>query len=403
MNYKQHTACRVCGSTKLTEYLDLGMMPLSNNLCKSPQENPDRYPLKVLFCEHCSLSQLSIVVDPAVLFEHYVYRSGISQGYKDHCRQMAQDLRVWGINSQSQHTDIAGNDGTLVKAFTKELGNGKEKWIVDPAENFEDENENAGIVYFPNFWSKEFGQDIHDSQDLITATNVFAHVDDVRDFLEGAKIALKKTGILVLEFPYLIDFIEKCEFDTVYFEHVSYFSITPLVKLANELGLTVLDVTHHEIHGGSVRVIIGKVGEPNKSVNTYLTNESELGFSEFKTYLCWAKDVYKTVCHFRNELFGLKGKGARIGAFAASAKGNTLLNAAGIDHHTIEYIIDETPEKIGKFSPGTGIEIVPLNFPTRWPDYMVILSWNFADEIINKCRRTGYTGKFILPLTFEII
>lgn len=404
MRYKQHTACRVCGSTALATYLDLGMMPLSNNLCSSKDEEPERYPLKLMLCKHCCLSQLSIVVDPNIMFSNYVYRSGISQGYKDHCKQMARDLSAWGINGGSFHIDIAGNDGTLLKQFRTVLGGrGKGTSInVDPAQNFMKDNRDAGIVQHATFWSRKAAETWAGLADLITATNVFAHVDDVRDFLEGAKLALNKTGILVLEFPYIVDFIQKQEFDTIYFEHLSYFSLSPLVSLANELGLIVLDAEWKEIHGGSLRVIIGKTGQPSPRVNALMERESVIGMHKWETYEDWGDEIRFTIIEVRETVRHLATH-SRIGAFAASAKGNTLLNACGLTGKEIEYIIDETPEKIGKFSPGTGIEIVPLNFPTRWPDYMLILAWNFKDEIMDKCTKLGYRGRYILPLTLEII
>lgn len=385
-------------------YLDLGLMPLSNNLQATKHETAPRYPLQVVFCDNCFLSQLNVVVDPGVLFNNYVYRSGISEGYKSHCRDMAADLRSWGINDQSHHVDIAGNDGTLLKQFKLVLGGDFQKrMIVDPAQNFMEENRAAGILQAPFFWNLGLAKEMRGAVDLITATNVFAHVDDVADFLLSAHAALKKTGILVLEFPYLVDFIDRKEFDTVYFEHLSYFSLTPLLRLANDCGLTILDATRHEIHGGSLRVIMGKTGVANaENVDKILQLEYEKGLHKPKTYLIWAEQVQRVIKDFRNGILSIMEKGHRIAGFAASAKGNVLLNAAGLTHQHIEYILDETPEKKGKFSPGTGIPITDFGYQYTWPYYLIILSWNFAEEIKDKCRRLGYQGKFILPLNFEI-
>lgn len=406
-DYKLHTACRVCGSEKLSQYLDLGLMPLSNNLCDTQKEEAIRYPLKVLLCEDCALSQLSIVIDPEILFGHYVYRSSISQGYVDHCRQMAKDLKEkYGLNENSFHIDIAGNDGALLHEFKQEIGYYK-CLNVDPAKNLYEHNEAQGIRMFCKFWGIEAADHLISTDwpkaDLITATNVFAHVDNVREFIEAVKMTLKPSGVLVMEFPYLIDFIENNEFDTIYFEHLSYFSIAPLYRLCKEVGLKVIEVEKQEIHGGSVRVTIG-YGESNNTPEALMLNEMSSGYHNIETYHQWANKIARVIYKFRNNIMKLKKEGNKIAGFAASAKGNTLLNCAGIGYSDIDYLVDETPEKIGKFSPGTGIPIVSMDsFKKAVPDYLVILSWNFADEIIKKCQEAGYKGKFILPLTFEII
>jgi SAM-dependent methyltransferase len=238
--------------------------------------------------------------------------------------------------------------------------------------------------------------------DLITATNVFAHVDNVHEFIQACRYVLKPTGILVLEFPYLIDFIENGEFDTVYFEHLSYFSIHPLYLLCRDEGLQILNVENQAIHGGSVRVTIGH-GEPDASVGSFMKLERSL-FADIYPYQQFADDVAESIEKFRDGLHSLP-LGSKVAGFAASAKGNTLLNSALITVGTMKYIVDETPEKIGKYSPGTGIPIVSLlDMMRNPPDYMVLLSWNFAYECMQKCRLAGYEGKFIIPIPkFKII
>lgn len=405
MSYKEHNNCRVCGSDKLTKYIDLGMLPLSNNLCETESEQPDKYPLQVLLCEKCGLSQLSIVVDPELLFRNYVYRSSISQTYVAHCRQMAFDLKKqYKLDTRSFMIDIAGNDGALLKEFKDEIG--LRILNIDPAKNLITLCQAKHIPSLSFFWSletskliqREFGQ-----ADLITATNVFAHVDNVKDFMEGVKNILKpETGVLVLEFPYLIDFIEKNEFDTIYFEHNSYFSIYPLVYLCAPFGLNVMKVEKQNIHGGTVRVHIG-FHDGDESVNEYL--DKELDYKSINPYIAFALKSENVIEDFYKQIVDLKLNGKNIAAFAASAKGNTLLNCADINNSTISYIVDETPEKMGKYSPGTHIPIVPmLALITNPPDYLVILSWNFANDIMSKCRDAGYTGKFIIPIPeFKII
>lgn len=392
MSYEKHTHCRVCDSQDMTSYLHLGWMPLSNNLCDTKDEDATRYPLNLLLCNKCGLSQLSIVVDPVLLFSNYVYRSSISAGYREHCKAMAADLKQrYNLTAESFHIDIAGNDGALIKEF------GMKSLNVDPAENMGKINAAQGIRFFNTFWGIKAAQHLQSTcwpmADLITATNVFAHVDKVSEFLEAVRMVLKREGVLVLEFPYLIDFIEKGEFDTIYFEHLSYFSIKPLVQLCESVGLNVMRVEKQAIHGGSVRVHIG-YGMSDETVREFIVQESEkVDYYEF------SRRASECILRFRTGIQGL----TKVAGFAASAKGNTILNCAGITATDMMYIVDETPEKIGKYSPGTHIPIVSMEAMTETPpDYLVILSWNFADEIKRKCREAGYTGKFIMPLEFEI-
>lgn len=408
--YKQHTNCRVCGHPDLKPYLDLGEKPLSNNLLSSPYEKPQLYPLKVLLCEVCGLSQLSIVVDPEILFGHYVYRSSISEGYRVHCWQMAEELADrYDLSPESFHIDIAGNDGALLHEFKRCIQYDKEPLNVDPAKNLAEINERQGIRMFTTFWGMAAARHLAHTNwpkaDLITATNVFAHVDNVYEFLEAVNMTLNKQGVCIIEFPYIRDFIDKNEFDTVYFEHLSYFSIIPLDYMCKRLGLELIDVTHHDIHGGSVRCHIAKLGDyiRNTNVDMYVEMEKKEGFNKISMYELWGIMVGKTIFDFKYKMNTISTRN-KIYGFAASAKGNILLNCAGITQGQMEYIIDETPEKLGKYSPGTGI---PINGMARLtedpPDYLVILSWNFADEIVEKCTKAGYKGKFLLPLTQEII
>lgn len=415
--YKKHTHCRVCGSEKLIEYLDLGMMPLSNGLTNTKQEaiDIDRLPLKVLLCEDCGLSQLSIVVDPETMFGHYLYRSSINKGYVTHCREMAKYLKEkYKLNQSSFMIDIAGNDCALLKEFREEIG--LNVLNIDPAKNLAQICVDKSIQTISRFWGKEAAELLPEKCDLITATNVFAHVDSVKEFILSCKRSLKENGILVLEFPYLIDFIENREFDCIYFEHLSYFSIHPLDIICTEFGLEILHVTKMAIHGGSVRVEIGHINAYKKrdhTVSQAIRNETwdqsywkrlhkneNIKYDHIGIYKVFARDVGNSILKFRDEIRKLDN----VAGFAASAKGNTLLNCAGITRE-LRYIIDETPEKLNKYSPGTGIKIVALDkLKYDPPDYLVILSWNFKDDIMKKCIDYGYKGKFIIPIPeFKIL
>jgi dTDP-4-dehydrorhamnose reductase len=408
---KPHKNCRACGSYQMTKYLDLGIMPLANNLefNSARAKEADRFPLQVLLCEECSLSQLSVVIDPAKMFSYYTYRSSVNTGYVNHCRKMAKDLSLkWNLNENSFMVDIAGNDGTLLKQFKEEIG--LEVLNVDPATNLTAIAESIGIESLANFWSSEIADKIKAEKgcaDLITATNVFAHVDDVTDFIRAAGILLKENGVLSIEFPYIVDFIEGYEFDTVYFEHLSYFSVRPLIKLADKLNMRVIAVEKHNIHGGTVRVSVTHKNNSlhvENSVKQFEELELNLGYSSLEKYNQWSNTINDIVQEFALKLLELKKDGKKVAAFAASAKGNTLLNTIGANTDLIRFIADETPEKIGKYSPGTGIPIVNKQSLTKeQPDYIVILSWNFKEEIIEKLNKI-YKGKYIIPIPkFNII
>lgn len=406
---KPHTECRICHSTNLSKYLDLGMMPLSNNLepTKELAKGKERYPLEMMFCNDCGLSQLSIVVDPNVLFGYYTYVSGINKGYVEHCHQMAIELSSrFDLNSDSFHIDVAGNDGTLLQEFKKVLHH--TVLNVDPAANITALAEQRGVPSITAFWGLPVIYEIGKRADIITATNVFAHLDNLAEFLVASRGMLKDDSILVIENPYLIDFIDNMEFDTIYFEHVTYWSLLPMIRLCDKYELKVIAAEKQSIHGGSMRYIITRKESkynPSPEIEKLCENERQRGFDKYGIYSNWSSKVKTYISDFRNNILALKRDNKIIIAFAASAKGNTLLNSAGIDETIVNCIIDETPEKIGKFYPGVGIPIIGIeNIMEIVPDYILILSWNFKKEIIIKVRELGYKGKFIIPIPrWEII
>lgn len=409
---KPHTKCRCCGSKKLVKYLDLGLMPMANNLeyTSLRAKQKERFPLQVMFCEECGLSQLSVVIDPEKMFSYYAYRSSVNGGYVRHCRQMAHDILPKYFNDSGvTHIDIAGNDGTLLKEFVtayREMGwiDGYDTINIDPATNLAAISEAQGIHTIADFWSLKLVNDnkFDDGTDLITATNVFAHVDDISEFLIAARTALRPDGILVIECPYLIDFIENFEFDTVYFEHVSYMSIIPVERICFDLDLKIINAEKQSIHGGTVRITIAHQSSKlpvQESVYQFINEERKGGFDKVDRYKKWASETGEVIKSFGSKLLQLKKEGHRISGIAASAKGNTLLNSAGITTDIMDYIVDDTPEKIGKYSPGTGIPIVQAQTLSKKPcDYLVILSWNFADDLMKRARNNGFEGSFIIPI-----
>ena len=399
--YKEHKVCRICGCTDLTPYLDLGKLPLSNNLCNAPDEVAPVYPLVVALCSDCGLSQLTVVVDPKLLYSYYTYRSDTSKPYLDHCNKMALDLKErYNLTSNIFHIDIAGNDGALALEFKKVLGNSM-SLNVDPAENLAPICEAKGIRAFTAFWGAEAAKHLQRTDwpkaDLITATNVIAHVDSIREFMQAVKDMLAPDGVCIIEAPYLIDFIENGEFDTVYFEHLSYMSVFPMYVLCEEIGLTLQKVEHQDIHGGSMRYHIGFNENACRSVVTQIAKERK--YWGIETYKKFRSKANNTIEDFKWSLIRIKKMGYKIAGFAASAKGNTLLNCAGITKDDMLYIVDQTKKKIGKYSPGTQIPIVDIDvLVSDPPDYLVILAWNFQDVIIEKCRALGYKGRYIIGI-----
>lgn len=406
---KPHTKCRICGSTNLSEYLTLGMMPLSNNLESTKQlaKNKDRYPLEVMFCNECGLSQLSIVIDPEVLFSYYTYVSGINKGYIEHCHKMAIDLASrFGLNSNSFHIDIGGNVGTLLQEFKKVLHHNVLN--VDPAANLTLLAEQKGIPSITAFWGLPVIYEIGKRADIVTATNVFAHLDNLAEFLVAAKGMLRDDSILVIENAYLIDLIDNMEWDTLYFEHVTYWSILPMMRLCKKYDLKLIAAEKQAIHGGSMRYIITRKESkyiPSPDIEKLCNEERRRGFDKYDSYSTWSTKVKEFISTFRDNILALKNDNKIIIGLAASAKGNTLLNCAEIDETVINCIIDETPEKIGKFYPGVGIPIIGIeNIMEIVPDYILILSWNFKEELIEKVKALGYKGKFIIPIPkWEVI
>lgn len=409
---REVNTCRVCGSDDLASYLDLGLMPLANNLAATADEAKamQRYPMEVQVCKECWLSQLTVVIDPRILFSNYAYRSSISQAYIDHCLSMARSVRAaLGLLPDDLVVDVAGNDGALLAVFKDELG--VRVVNVDPAENLAPIAEAQGVPTITSFWGVDAAERVlaeHGRPSLITATNVFAHVDDVRGFVAAAKHCLKPDGALMLEFPYGVDFIEHREFDTIYFEHLSYVLLEPVRRLAESLEMEVFNVEKQDIHGGTVRVFIGNQGahDIDASVGKLLAAEQRDGYHDIAIYDAWNREISDLISELKTKIGALIDDGARVAAFAASAKGNTLLNACGFDSATIEYIVDDTPEKIGRFSPGTGIPIVNRTVLANGaPDYLAILAWNFSKEIIastSDYRATG--GRYIIPIpAFRII
>lgn len=387
MDYKQVTQCRVCGSKRLTKYLDLGMMPLVNALETRYDAVSPKYPLEILLCESCSLSQLSIVVDPKVLYANYPYRSSISSTFKRHCRHLGEKLYAMFAQHESHRPkpavlDIASNDCCLLREF-REVGfiiNG-----VEPSTNLMPTLDEL-IPVTNDFWSEKLAKSTSYVMDFITATNVFAHVDDLDDFVLGVKQALAPKGMFVVEVPYLKDMLTCGTFDTIYHEHLSYFTFRAMKTILERHGLTVFMVEQVPIHGGSLRVYASKHSYPvDKSVGDLIRFENLMGYGMPKGYVTFVEDIEDNKARLLKLMRAIKGK--KVVAYGASAKGVVLLNYCGLTKDDVQIIVDETPDKQGKFSPGTGIQILhPNTMEAVHPDFILMLAWNFFEEIYEKTK-----------------
>lgn len=400
----QLEVCRACGSTNLLLFLQLGPTPVPNGFLKGQHRHRAEkfYPLDVCFCKDCGLVQLAHVVSPKVMFKNYVYIPSTSETMRKHFASLAkQAVKKSEAKEQDLVVDIGSNDGTLLKSF-KEL---KMRILgVDPAENLAKKANHEGIKTLCSLFTKEVAQKIKKEEreaKIITGTNVVAHVHDLHDFFEGIKTLLSDDGLFICEFPYLIDLIERVEFDTIYQEHLSYFSMTPFERLLKKHDLYLKDVQRLRVHGGSVRVFVSKKPvKQSKEVKKLLKLEDRKGILKNETYLKFRRKVDRVRHELVQLLWSLRLKRKQIVGYGASAKGNIILNYCRIGPETLDCIVDSIPYKQGKFTPGMHIPIYSEDKLLKdQPDYTLLLAWNFADEIIKKqteYRKRG--GKFILAI-----
>ncbi len=403
MNYRRKS-CRVCGSGDFVKIIDLGKQPLANAfLAKKDFDFEKKYPLRVYFCKKCHLVQLLDVVSPDTLFGDYVYVSSTSPSFVAHFKSYAEELNSrFGIKGRLV-VDLGSNDGILLKPL-KKLG--AVVLGIDPAKDIAKKATKEGIETWPDFFSPVLAEKILKKKGwakIITANNTFAHIDDSKGVVNGVKKLLSDDGVFVIEVPYLIDFLEKKLFDTIYHEHLSYFALEPLVALMDGSGMNVFDVQRVPSHGGSVRVFIQKKGgphAPSRSLKELSGKEKSLKLDKISTYKKFAVEVGDNKKKLIRLLKSLKSKGANIAGYGAPAKGNTLLNYVGINNKILEYIVDDSPYKQGLYTPGTHIPVVNIaHIKSDHPDFLIILAWNYAESIISKCREfQSRSGKFIIPI-----
>ncbi len=403
--YKKET-CRACLSRKLEKVFGLGPTPLANAFLKA--EDVDReeyfYPLDVYFCHDCTMLQLGHIVDSKVLFSDYVYVSSTSPVFIAHFEQFAQHVSSkFELPKDALVVDLGSNDGILLKPF-KKLG--YRVLGVEPAKKIAKSAERDGVPTVPEFFSIDVAKQIvkkYGHAHVMTATNVFAHIDDLDEVIKGIKTILHRDGVYIIEAPYLIDFIEKRYFDLVYHEHMSYWSLASLSAIFKRFDMEVFDVEKVAAHGGSVRVYVKKKEGKFKrttAVGKFLQEEKKKKLHKIETYTTYSNEILKNRMKLIKLLTTLKLEGKTIAAYGAPAKGNTILNFFGIGPELIDFIIDDSPWKQGLFSPGKRISVVPSEeLYKQKPDYLLILAWNFAPSIMkNHEKYKNRGGHFIVPV-----
>jgi SAM-dependent methyltransferase len=399
--------CRSCGARLTHVFADLGSSPLANAfLTPSQLEEPEPfYPLRVYVCGSCFLVQLPQVVSPAEMFEDYAYFSSYSDSWLRHARTYAEQMiDRFGLGAASKVVEVASNDGYLLRHFKEHrvpvLG-------IEPAANVAAAAQEAGIVTLVEFFGLDTARRLRadgEEADLLVGNNVLAHVPDLTGFVAGLKILLKPDGVVTMEFPHVLRLIESGEFDTIYHEHLFYFSLLAVQRAFAEAGLTLFDVEELPTHGGSLRIYVRHADDASKPVDSAVhrlrTRERDAGFERLDVYGSFderAREVKRSLLEF---LIHAKGEGNSIVGYGAPAKGNTLLNYCGIRRDFLDYVVDRSAHKQGLFLPGTHLPILdPGAVSETKPDYLLILPWNLRDEIIEQMSHVRAFGcKFVVPI-----
>jgi len=400
-------SCRFCGRSLTHTFVDLGMSPLCESYISVEQLNEMErfYPLHVYVCDNCFLVQLLEYVSPDRIFSDYAYFSSYSDSWLKHAQNYAEmAIARFELDSKSQVVEIASNDGYLLQYFVQR---GIPVLGVEPAANVAAVAEHKGIPSVVKFFGEQTARELVSERkqaDLLLGNNVLAHVPDINDFVTGLKVVLKSGGVITMEFPHLMRLIEENQFDTIYHEHFSYLSFITVEKIFFAHGLTLFDVDEIPTHGGSLRIYARHYGDTSKPVKENVfqlrDREEKAGFTCLRSYFSFTEKVKETKRKFLDFLIQAKRERRSIVGYGAPGKGNTLLNYCGIRTDFLEYVVDRSPHKQGKFLPGTHI---PIHHPDRIketkPEYVLILPWNLKSEVMEQnsyIREWG--GKFVVPI-----
>lgn len=404
--YHRRETCRACGEKSLKLFLPLGLQPLANSFLKSPEEFAAEqfFPLDTHFCETCSLVQIPDVVDPEVLFRHYLYVTGTSETIAQHNRGYAKSIsEMQRLTADDLVIEVASNDGSLLRCF-QDLG--VRTLGIDPATNVAAMARANGVETINEFFNLAVAEQVradYGPAKAVIGNNVLAHVDDTQDFLRGCKAVIGDAGLVVIEMPYLGDLLNRTEYDTIYHEHLCYFSVNSLMRLCESAGLVIVRMDHVPIHGGSLRMHAGHQEihqNHSPQVMAWAEEEKSKGFTSFERYEQLAKSVELSRDSLLDLLKRLKAEGKTVAGYGAAAKGNTLLNYCQITTDLLPYVVDKNPLKLGMYTPGMHIPVLPVStLLEQQPDYLLILAWNFGEEIMRQqSEYKARGGKFIIPI-----